>query len=167
MQDETPTSKVPKLVSTSSTTFVKHVPRVPATRLATVLELPAESFAAMAETLQRKQLRRDGVQRGLQACVRDSTSAVHLLHRGDMAAAQDAIARSQEALKSAMHELGDEIAEGERYGPLSHAMESFIKAQALAHFLETGALLKRSEVDPNLNTEPKPEHEPLNPNSCS
>ena len=45
-----------------------------------------------------------------------------------------------------MTELGEEAEAGIRYGPLSGAMESVIKAKALAHFLRTGALLRRSDV---------------------
>ena len=45
-----------------------------------------------------------------------------------------------------MTELGEEAEAGIRYGPLSGAMESVIKAKALAHFLRTGALLWRGDV---------------------
>ena len=110
-----------------------------------MLELPSETFSSIAESYQSKQTRRDGASRVLQAAVRESTAAVHHLHRGNLAKAQQAITPAEASPNAAMKELGDED-EGARYGPLAGAMEAVIKAKAFAHFLSTGTLLPLAAV---------------------
>ena len=86
---------------TSTPALVKHVPKLP--RLPhDGVPMPNESFAAVAETFQKKQARRDAASRGLQTAVRESAVAVHALHRGDLHTADSALAAADAALQVAV-----------------------------------------------------------------